>query len=66
MLAAGDRAAWDRVKQARDMPRPVLMTRIGIHHRLLFRTADESLHVLDLVARKDLLLALKRLRSGER
>ncbi|HEX3477814.1 MAG TPA: hypothetical protein VHT91_22485, partial [Kofleriaceae bacterium] len=65
MLAAGDRAAWDRVKQAKDMPRPVLMSRIGFH-RLLFRTADGSLDVLDLVARRDLLLALKRLRCAER
>src|SRR5207245_1166171 len=34
-LAAGDTSAWGGVKQAKDMPRPLLMCRIGIHYRLL-------------------------------
>jgi hypothetical protein len=61
-LAAGDPAAWRAVKQAKDMPRQVLMARIGIHHRLLFRI-DDDLDVLDLVTRESLMTTLKRLRS---
>jgi hypothetical protein len=61
-LAAGDPAAWRGVKQAKDMPHQLLMARIGIHHRLLFR-ADGALDVLDLVTRESLLTTLKRLRS---
>jgi hypothetical protein len=62
-LAAGDPAAWRAVKQAKDMPRQVLMARVGIHHRLLFR-AGGVLDVLDLVTRENLMTTLKRLRSG--
>ena len=40
-LAAGEDSAWRRIKQARGMTQQVLMARIGIHHRLLFR-ADEA------------------------
>lgn len=40
-LAAGYSAAWRGIKQAKDMPHQVLMARVGIHHRLLFR-ADEG------------------------
>jgi hypothetical protein len=61
-LAGGDPAAWRGVKQAKDMPRQVLMARVGIHHRLLFRTHD-GLDVLDLVTRESLMMTLKRLRS---
>src|SRR5262245_19260880 len=39
-LAAGDTSAWHQVKQARDMRRPLLFTRIGLRHRLLFRVED--------------------------
>ncbi|HEX7843521.1 MAG TPA: hypothetical protein VF469_38875, partial [Kofleriaceae bacterium] len=63
-LAAGDAPAWRAVKQAKDMPRQVLMARIGIHHRLLFRAEDGALEVLDLVTRESLLTTLKRLRAG--
>lgn len=62
-LAAGDTAAWRGVKQAADMPRQVLMARIGIHHRLLFRADEGALHVMDLVTRESLQATLKRLRS---
>ena len=62
-LAAGDNAAWRGVKQAKDMSRQVLMARIGIHHRLLFRVDDGALDVLDLVTRENLQLTLKGLRS---
>jgi hypothetical protein len=39
-LAAGDAAAWRKVKQAKDMPRQVIIGRVGIHHRLLLRTDE--------------------------
>jgi len=63
-LAAGDAAAWRAVKQAKDMPRQVMIARIGIHHRLLFRIEDGALDVLDVVTRQSLLPTLKRLRGG--
>ncbi|MBZ0236357.1 MAG: hypothetical protein K8M05_28775, partial [Deltaproteobacteria bacterium] len=62
-LAAGDAAAWRGVKQAKDMPQQVLMARIGIHHRLLFRGDAGELEVLDLVTRESLMTTLKRLRG---
>jgi hypothetical protein len=62
-LSAGDRAAWHRVKQAKDMSFALLMARVGIHHRLLFRADDGVLEVLDLVTRESLDTTLKRLRS---
>jgi hypothetical protein len=62
-LAAGDAPVWHAVKQATGLSRQVLMTRIGIHHRLLFRADDGALDVLDLVTRESLLTTLKRLRS---
>lgn len=63
-LAAGDAIAWRRVKQAKDMPRQVLMARIGIHHRLLFRIDGRALEAVDLVTRESLLATLKRLRAA--
>jgi len=63
-LAAGDAIAWRRVKQAKDMPHQVLMARIGIHHRLLFRIEGRALEALDLVTRESLLATLKRLRAA--
>jgi len=63
-LAAGDIAAWRGVKQAKDMTRPLLMARVGIHHRLLFRAGDGALEVVDLITREQLLTTLKRLRAG--
>jgi hypothetical protein len=62
-LCAGDAAAWSGVKQAKDMPRPLLMCRIGIHYRLLFRADEGVLEVVDLVTRESLDVALKRLRG---
>ncbi len=63
-LAAGDDGPWRSVKQAKDMPRQVLMARIGIHYRLLFRCdTGGELEVVDLVTREDLMLTLKRLRN---
>ncbi|HUJ58010.1 MAG TPA: SEC-C metal-binding domain-containing protein [Kofleriaceae bacterium] len=62
-LAAGDGFAWRNVKQAKDMTRQVLMARVGIHHRLLFRVDDGALDALDLITREQLLTTLKRLRA---
>ncbi len=63
-LSAGDRSAWSRVKQGKDMKFTLLMARVGIHHRLLFRIDDGVLDVLDLVTRENLDTALKRLRMA--
>jgi hypothetical protein len=46
------------------MVRPVLMARVGIHHRVLFRVDGGELAVLDLITREQLLTTLKRLHSG--
>ena len=62
-LCAGDLGAWRGVKQAKDMTRPLLMARVGIHHRLLFRIDDGVLDVVDLITREQLLTTLKRLRA---
>ena len=63
-LAAGDGFAWRGVKAAKDMTRQVLMARVGIHHRLIFRVEDGALEVLDLITREQLLTTLKRLRAN--
>jgi hypothetical protein len=63
-LSAGDGFAWRGVKQAKDMARQVLMQRVGIHHRLIFRVENGALEVLDLVTREQLLTTLKRLRAN--
>jgi hypothetical protein len=63
-LAAGDPAAWRNIKQAKDMRRQVLMARLGIHHRLLFRVESTVLDVLDVSTRENLDINLKRMRSG--
>ncbi len=62
-LSAGDGFAWRNVKQAKDMARQVLMARIGIHHRLIFRVEDD-MTVLDLITREQLDTTLKRLRMN--
>jgi len=46
------------------MPRQVLMARVGIHHRLVFRCEEGALEVLDLITRETLMTTLKRLRAG--
>jgi hypothetical protein len=63
ILAAGDGFAWRSVKQAKDMARQVLMARVGIHHRMLFRVEEGVMNVLDLITREQLLTTLKRLRA---
>jgi hypothetical protein len=63
-LAAGDAATWRRVKQARDVRPQVLMSRIGIHYRLLFRIEARSLEVLELIQRAALVPTLKRIRTS--
>jgi hypothetical protein len=63
-LGAGDVGSWRRVKRAKDMTRPVLMARIGIHYRLLFRIDEQALEVLDVIRRADLETTLKRLRAA--
>jgi hypothetical protein len=62
-LASGDPASWRGVKQAEDMPRPVLMARVEIHHRLIFRVDLGALEVTHLIARAELEQALQRLRG---
>jgi SEC-C motif len=64
VLASGDGFVWRGVKQAKDMVRPLLMSRVGIHHRLLFRVEDGVLDVLDLITRETLLTVLKRIRGA--
>jgi SEC-C motif len=63
-LSAGDGFAWKGIKQAKDMVRPLLMARVGIHHRLLFRCDDGILDVMDLITRETLLTTLKRIRGA--
>ena len=63
ILASGDGFAWRQVKQAKDMARQVLMARVGIHHRMLFRVEDGTMDVLDLITREQLMTTLKRLRA---
>ena len=48
-LAAGDRATWHSAKQAKEMSRPLLMVRGGLHHRLLVCAEDGALDIVDLV-----------------
>jgi hypothetical protein len=59
-LAAGDPAAWRGCKRLLKPSPPVWSARCGIHHRLLFRPGDGRLDVLELIARKDLEMILKR------
>ena len=59
-LATGDRRAWRGVKRGKGLATPLLLARIGIHHRLLFRLRDDDLHTLEVVTREALGLALKR------
>ena len=63
-LAAGDATAWRAVKQAKDMPRHVVIARVGIHYRLLLRTEDGGLEALDFVARQSLETTLRKMRSA--
>ena len=63
ILASGDGFAWRQVKQAKDMARQVLMARVGIHHRMLFRVEEGTMDVLDLITREQLMTTLKRLRA---
>jgi hypothetical protein len=61
-LTAGDGFAWRNVKVARDMTKQVLMARVGIHHRLIFRVEAGELLALDLITREQLDTTLRRLR----
>jgi hypothetical protein len=63
-LAAADTAAWSAVKRPKAIGEPLLMARIGIHYRLLFRVDDGNLEVVDLVSRSNLDVTLKRLREA--
>lgn len=62
-LASADAASWRAVKRPKGMGWSVLMTRIGIHYRLIFHVEGGGLDVLDLVTRESLDAALKRLRD---
>ena len=58
-LAAGEPSAWRAMKRSKRRRVAMLMTRIGIHYRLLCRTDDASLEAIDLVSREGLMLALE-------
>jgi hypothetical protein len=45
------------------MPGQLIIARAGIHHRLLLRTDEGPLEVLDLITRQNEDVVLKRLRS---
>ena len=62
-LAGGDVAAWRAVKRPAQIDRPILMARIGIHHRLIFDVEGDKLGVLELIPRSSLDLVVKRLRA---
>jgi hypothetical protein len=57
-LAAGDATAWRKV-----MPRQAIIAHVGIHHRLLLRTDEGPLEILEFLTRQNEDVALKRLRS---
>ena len=59
-LAAGKPNAWGGVKQLTKV-RGVLSARAGIHHRVLFSVEERSLHVLEVLHRKDLEQVVARL-----
>jgi len=59
-LAAGKPNAWGGVKQLTKV-RGVLSARAGIHHRVLFAIEERSLHVLEVLHRKDLEQVVARL-----
>ncbi len=59
-LAAGKPNAWGGVKQLTKV-RGVLSARAGIHHRVLFAVEERSLHVLEVLHRKDLEQVVARL-----
>ncbi len=59
-LGAGD--GWSGVKQMQDIEPPLYSARLGIHHRMLFRTGEGRLHVLEVLQREGLDAALKRYR----
>lgn len=65
-LAGGDVAAWRAVKRPGRLERPVLMVRIGIHHRLIFEVEGDTIRVLELFPRSALDVAIKRLREQAR
>jgi hypothetical protein len=58
-LAVGDHGAWQSVKRAVDVHPPVLMARVGLHHRLLFHLEANALVVDRFVTREGLMHALK-------
>lgn len=62
-LAAGETNAFAGVVRLRAC-HELLRQRIGSDYRLIFRLEPEALHVVELVNRKDLDLALKRLRAN--
>jgi hypothetical protein len=58
-LAAGESLAWRGVKRAKRVP--VLMCRVGLHHRLVFRAQPGgTLDIIELVSRQGLEHALRR------
>ena len=60
-LAAGDEAYWQGTKQLVRPEGIVFSARIGIHYRALFEVTDASLHVVDVIHRKELETTLQRL-----
>jgi regulator of replication initiation timing len=52
-LASGSAAAWHQTKRLRAAD-GLLSSRIGIHHRLLFRESSSELEFVDLIPRREL------------
>jgi hypothetical protein len=52
-LASGSAAAWHQTKRLR-MGEGLLSSRLGLHHRLLFRATPTTLEFVELIHRKEL------------
>jgi hypothetical protein len=59
-LAGGAASAWRGVKQLERVSPPLLSARVGIHYRVLFRTTDVELEVLEVVHRQGLDAVIRR------
>ena len=60
-LCAGDASTWRGVKRLEGLT-DIWSARAGIHHRVLFRPVDDTLEVLDVLARESLDTAIARYR----
>jgi hypothetical protein len=62
-LAAGEAAAYCGVVRLKAC-HEILRQRVGSDYRLLFQLGPDTLHVVDLINRKDLLVTIKHLRAA--